>query len=297
MIASLAQTELPSYRDLPKVVYQIQWKFRDEPRPRGGLLRGREFYMKDAYCFDADEAGLMRSYKKMEAAYRVTFERLGLTAVPIEADPGAIGGTVNHEFTQPCSSGEDTFVSCDSCDYATNTEVATGVTDPYEFGDAPFEDIATPGLTTVAEVANLLDVEPRRILKALVYKTQEGTVCVLVPGDRELNEFKLAKLVGDHRMLTDDEMSDEVWYPVGPNDIFPEEFATFLLTDPDVRADFLRVNADLLDAQWWQRMQQQAGELPPEVLSYPEPLRFIHGSGERAPAGSTPVGATDSTLR
>jgi len=94
-----------------------------------------------------------------------------------------------------------------------------------------------------------------------------------------------------------DEMSDEVWYPVGPNDVFPEEFATFLLTDPDVRADFMRVNADLLDARWWQRMQQQAGELPPEVLSYPEPLRFAHGAAERAAAGPTPVGATDATPR
>ena len=95
-----------------------------------------------------------------------------------------------------------------------------------------------------------------------------------------------------------DEMSDDVWYPVGPNDVFPEEFATFLLTDPDVRADFLRVNADLLDAQWWQRMQQQAGELPPEVLSYPEPLRFAARQRRRvSPAASTPVGAKDPPLR
>jgi isocitrate dehydrogenase kinase/phosphatase len=94
-----------------------------------------------------------------------------------------------------------------------------------------------------------------------------------------------------------DEMSDEVWYPVGANDVFPEEFATFLLTDPEVRADFLRVNADLLDAQWWQRMQQEAGELPPEVLSYPEPLRFAHVSAERPPAASTPVGALEPPLR
>src|SRR5437016_8438258 len=107
MIIFLASTEMTSYRDLPKIPYHIQWKFRDEPRSRGGLLRGREFYMKDAYSFDADEAGLIASYAKMVEAYEASFERCGMTAVQIEASPGEIGGTVNHEFTQPCAAGED----------------------------------------------------------------------------------------------------------------------------------------------------------------------------------------------
>ena len=207
MVASLASTELPSYRDLPKIVYQIQWKFRDEPRPRGGLLRGREFYMKDAYSFDADVDGLLVSYEKMAVAYRIAFERLGLTAVQIEADPGAIGGTVNHEFAQPCSSGEDTFVSCENGDYAANSEVAAGrPPHDYDFGDASLEKISTPGMYSVAHIADLLEVEPRQILKALVYSTGDGPVCVLIPGDRELNEFKLAKALGrtDAEMLSDE---------------------------------------------------------------------------------------------
>ncbi len=207
MAAFLAESELPSYRDLPKIVYQIQWKFRDEPRPRGGLLRGREFYMKDAYSFDADEAGLMNSYKKMEAAYHAIFPRLGLSPVQIEADPGAIGGTVNHEFTQISPSGEDTFVACDQCDYAANTEVAAGVVGPYDFGDATVDDVATPDCITVADAATLLGVEHGQILKALMYRAGDEDICVLLPGDRELNEVKLARLVGDARMLTDEEIS------------------------------------------------------------------------------------------
>src|SRR5438477_4861656 len=146
MITFLAQTELPSYRDLPKIPYHIQWKFRDEPRSRGGLLRGREFLMKDAYSFDADEEGLLKSYNQMAAAYRSSFARLGLTAVQIEADPGAIGGTVNHEIMQPCPFGEDTFVACENCDYAANTEVAAGrPPHDYDFGEGSLEKIHTPG--------------------------------------------------------------------------------------------------------------------------------------------------------
>jgi len=210
MITFLAQTELPSYRDLPKIPYHIQWKFRDEPRSRGGLLRGREFYMKDAYSFDADEDGLMASYNKMAAAYRASFARLGLTAVQIEADPGAIGGTVNHEFMQPCPSGEDTFVSCENGDYAANTEVAAG-TPPhdYNFGDAPLQKIHTPGMFTVGQISEFLGIEPRQALKSLVYRVGDELVCALVPGDRELNEFKLAKALGrsDAKLLTDEEFT------------------------------------------------------------------------------------------
>lgn len=201
MISFLANTELPSYRDLPKIPYHIQWKFRDEPRPRGGLLRGREFYMKDAYSFDVNEEGLMRSYKRMEAAYHATFKRCGLEPVQIEADPGAIGGTTNHEFTQPCGSGEDTFVSCEGCDYAANTEVAVGrPAQDYDFGEAPAapEKMHTPSMTTVTDVARLLEADPRRLVKALLYRLPDGSlVCALVPGDRDLNEVKLAKALGE----------------------------------------------------------------------------------------------------
>ena len=215
MITFLASTELPSYRDLPKIPYHIQWKFRDEPRPRGGLLRTREFLMKDAYSFDATEEGLRVSYKKMEGAYIASFQRCGLAPVQIEADPGAIGGTVNHEFTQPCASGEDTFVACENGDYAANTEVAAGRPPiDYDFGDGPAEPekVHTPGKVTVADVSELLGIEARQLVKALIFRLRDGggLVCALIPGDRELNEVKLGKALGaEATLLTDDEFSQE----------------------------------------------------------------------------------------
>jgi prolyl-tRNA synthetase len=212
MISFLASTELPSYRDLPKIPYHIQWKFRDEPRPRGGLLRGREFLMKDAYSFDASQEGLLVSYKKMEGAYKAAFARCGLTPVQIEADPGAIGGTVNHEFTQPCPSGEDTYVACEGCDYAANTEVASGrPPHDYDFGEAPAapEKVHTPGKVTVADVAEVLGLEPRQLVKSLIFKLSNGDlVAALVPGDRELNMVKLARVLGEPaELLTDEEFN------------------------------------------------------------------------------------------
>ena len=212
MITFLASTELPSYRDLPKIPYHIQWKFRDEPRPRGGLLRGREFLMKDAYSFDVDEDGLRVSYKKMQEAYVASFARCGLSPTQIEADPGAIGGTINHEFTQPCPSGEDTFVACERSDYAANTEVASGRSaESFDFGEAPSqpEKVHTPGKVTVADVASVLGTEPRRLVKSLLFKLPDDSlVAALIPGDRELNEVKLHKALGvEANLLTDDEFS------------------------------------------------------------------------------------------
>jgi prolyl-tRNA synthetase len=216
MITFLASTELPSYRDLPKITYHIQWKFRDEPRPRGGLLRCREFYMKDAYSFDATADGLAVSYGKMRDAYVASFARCGLSAVQIDADPGDMGGSGSHEFTQPCPSGEDTFVVCENGDYAANTDVAAGrPPQGYDFGQGPPspEKVHTPAQVSVAEVSAQLGVEPRQLVKALMFKlTDTGElVCALVPGDRELNEFKLQKALGgaDAQLLTDDNFKNE----------------------------------------------------------------------------------------
>lgn len=199
VITFLASTELPSYRDLPSIPYQVQWKFRYAPRPRGGLLRGREFLMKDAYSFDADEAGLKASYDAMVDAYRASFERCGVTAVMIEAQAGVIGGTVNHEFVQPAEHGEDTFVTCDGCGYAANTEAAVSrAASSYDFGDAASgpHRVHTPGRTTVEDVAGQLGVGIEQLVKALVYRAGEQIVCALVPGDRELNEYKLGRALG-----------------------------------------------------------------------------------------------------
>ncbi len=210
MIAMLACTELPSYKDLPSIPYQIQWKFRDEPRARGGLLRGREFLMKDAYSFDADVAGLAKSYETMRDAYERIYARCGLTTVMIEAEAGMIGGEGrNHEFVQPADAGEDTFVACDSCDYAANTEAAvTQLAASYDFGDAPPapEKVHTPGAQTVAAVAAMLEIEPRQLAKTLLFNALGfGLVAVVIPGDRALNEYKLAHALGDlePQLLTD----------------------------------------------------------------------------------------------
>ncbi len=216
MMTFLASTELPSYRDLPKITYHIQWKFRDEPRPRGGLLRCREFYMKDAYSFDSSEEGLAVSYGKMRDAYVAAFARCGLSAVQIDADPGDMGGTGSHEFTQPCPSGEDTFVACSNGDYTANTDVAAGrPPHAYDFGDglATPEKVHTPGKVTVGEVSAFLGVEPRQLAKALIFRLRDSgeLVCALIPGDRELNEFKLAKALQGARaeLLTDDDFTKE----------------------------------------------------------------------------------------
>ena len=213
MITTLASTELPSYRDLPSIPYHIQWKFRDEPRARGGLLRSREFLMKDAYSFDVDEEGLAVSYEKMAEGYRRAYARCGLVTVQIEAQAGEIGGSGrNHEFIQPAPAGEDTFVSCERCDYAANTEVATSsMAKPYTFGEpsASFERVHTPDMVTVPDVARFLSVEPRQLAKSLLYDVVGQLVCVVIPGDREVNEYKLASVLSDlwPRMLTDDDFS------------------------------------------------------------------------------------------
>ena len=213
MITWLASTELPSYKDLPSIPYQIQWKFRDEPRARGGLLRGREFLMKDAYSFDADEEGLARSYETMRDAYKRIYERCGLSTRMIEAEAGMIGGEGrNHEFIQTAASGEDTFVTCNTCDYAANTEAAESrPSASYDFGEAPGspEKVHTPGATTVQDVSKLLGAEPRQLAKTLLFKVPGRVVAAVIPGDRELNEYKLAHALGDldPEMLTDDDFT------------------------------------------------------------------------------------------
>ncbi len=215
VVTFLASTELSSYRDLPQVPYQIQWKYRDAPRPRGGLLRGREFLMKDAYSFDADREGLQASYERMVGAYTRIFERCGITARTIEAQAGVIGGSVNHEFVQPSPNGEDTFVRCEGCEYAANTEAATSRGASYDFGDPPEapEKVHTPGMVTVEDVAGFLGVEGRQLVKALLYRAGDEVVCALVPGDRELNEYKLRQALGGVavEMLTDAEFRDRGW--------------------------------------------------------------------------------------
>jgi prolyl-tRNA synthetase len=196
VVALLAAGDLPSYRDLPVNVYQVEWKYRDEFRPRFGLLRGREFLMKDAYSIDRDEEGMRESYRIMYEAYQRVFERFGLDLVIVEADPGQIGGGVNHEFMARASVGEDLFVECENGDYLADTEAARPLApEPAGEGTAPLAEIDTPNTPTIDSLAALLDVQPSQTLKCLMFDVAGTTTAVLVPGDREVNVHKLGKLV------------------------------------------------------------------------------------------------------
>ncbi|HUJ77661.1 MAG TPA: proline--tRNA ligase, partial [Thermoplasmata archaeon] len=196
VVAPLVAGELTSYRDLPVNLYQIEWKYRDEIRPRFGLLRGREFLMKDAYSFDRDEDGMRRSYQVMYDAYVRVFDRLGLEYRIVRADAGSIGGGINHEFIAISDSGEDEFLYCDTCDYAADLEAASIRAPAGEPGHASQElaDIHTPGAATIAAVAELTGRPESQMLKTMLFDVGGRTVAVLVPGDREASEKKVAAL-------------------------------------------------------------------------------------------------------
>jgi prolyl-tRNA synthetase len=198
VITDLVRRDVRSYRQLPLNLYQIQTKFRDEIRPRFGLMRGREFIMKDAYSFDGDDAGADESYRRMYDAYCAIFSRCGLRFSPVEAESGAIGGSYSQEFMVLADTGEDAIAVCDACRYAANVERAEIGADlapePQE-GGKPLERVTTPGKTTVEEVAAYLGVPPQVVVKTLLYEADGGVIGVLVRGDRHVNEAKLAKRI------------------------------------------------------------------------------------------------------
>jgi len=195
VVTPLVAGEFGSYRDLPVNLYQIEWKYRDELRPRFGLLRGREFLMKDAYSFDRDVDGLRSSYRTMFEAYERVFGRCGLDYRIVEADPGSIGGDVNHEFMALAAVGEDLFVSCENGDYAADVEAAQASTpEPAPPGDREeMVEIFTPGRPGIQDVAELLGRPAPDLLKCMLYDAGGRTVAVLVPGDREVNQNKVAR--------------------------------------------------------------------------------------------------------
>lgn len=205
VITDLVRREVRSYRQLPINLYQIQTKFRDEIRPRFGLMRGREFIMKDAYSFDRDEQGAGISYEKMKEAYQNIFRRCGLRFKMVEADSGAIGGSFSHEFMVLAESGEDLIASCSACDYGSNVEKAACPSIPLHEGmkNVPAKDItlqmeavATPNLSSIEEVASFLRVSPQQMVKTLIVQANGESLAVLVRGDHELNEVKLKNYLG-----------------------------------------------------------------------------------------------------
>ena len=196
VITDLARREIRSYRQLPVNFYQIQTKFRDEIRPRFGVMRAREFVMKDAYSFHADLASLEATYRVMYDTYTRIFERLGLRFRVVAADTGAIGGTGSHEFHVLADSGEDAIAFCPNSDYAANVELAEALppAEPRPAPGRPMEKVATPSAHTIAEVCALLSVEPKEVVKTLIVEGEHGLVALLVRGDHELNEVKVGKL-------------------------------------------------------------------------------------------------------
>lgn len=207
LITALVRNELRSYRQLPTTLYQIQTKYRDEIRPRFGLLRSREFIMKDAYSFHSSVESLQETYDQMSEAYGAICERCGLDYRPVEADSGQIGGKVTTEFMALADAGEAELVYCPNCDYAANTEVAECITQPLEYDVAAMEEISTPGVTTIAALAEFLGIDEAATVKALVGKDEKGQViAVFIPGDHELNEIKIDRVFAGFQLLDDEEL-------------------------------------------------------------------------------------------
>ena len=196
IITDIVRRSIKSYRQLPVALYQIQTKFRDEIRPRFGLMRGREFLMKDAYSFHADAEDLDRTYRAMEKAYCRIFERCGLGYTPVEADTGNIGGSESHEFMVLADTGEDAIMTCTTCGYGANVEKAqTGAVDPappWPLAETQTpSEVNTPSMRSVEEVAQFLGVDPAHLIKTMIFESDEEFVAVLIRGDLEINEIKL----------------------------------------------------------------------------------------------------------
>ena len=230
VMTEIARKELRSYKQLPQIWYQIQTKFRDEPRPKGGLLRVRQFVMKDSYSFDMDAAGLDVSYQKHRQVYCNIFDRCGLKYVVIEAHSGAMGGSQSEEFMVRTPAGEDQIVSCENCTYAANLEKATSKLDQVEDmkpeGDGKPLEVHTPGQKTIEDVARFLGVSPKNKMKTLALMAEESdpktgkakarAIVVLLRGDHQLNEAKLSAVIGkETRPMQEDEIKQLFKAPAG----------------------------------------------------------------------------------
>ncbi|KHE91382.1 MAG: proline--tRNA ligase [Candidatus Scalindua rubra] len=219
VITDLVKNEVSSYKQLPLILYQIQTKFRDEARPRFGVLRSKEFLMKDAYSFDTDDDSLNNSYQNMYDTYCRIFKRCKLDFLAVEADTGAMGGDVSHEFMVPNENGEDVIAKCRSCDYSANREKAEP--SPIESDDNVTPDdpkeVSTPNMTTIKEVSNFLNIESNKMVKTLIYTHGNKHVAVLVRGDHDVNEAKLSKVLSsDEIALANEETVVELTdAPVG----------------------------------------------------------------------------------
>jgi len=237
IITWLASMEIRSYRDLPQVWDQLQTKVRDEARPKSGILRTREFVMKDSYSFDRDEAGLEENYRKHAEAYHKIFQRCGLRFYQVDSDPGMMGGATAHEFMAPSPAGEDTIILCDECGYAANTELAVSTPQPQavpsEASGWEREDVETPEKRTVQEVSEFLGLDPSCFIKSLLMVGSDGPFLALVRGDQELHEMKLRRKVGDFRPASREEVEEILG--VEPGFIGPHGRKIRIVADPCLR--------------------------------------------------------------
>jgi prolyl-tRNA synthetase len=211
----LAAHDIRSYRDLPQIWYQVQTKLRDEARPKSGILRTREFTMKDSYSFDRDEEGLDKSYQLHLEAYKKIYTRCGIKFYVVQSDTGMMGGSMAHEYMAPSAAGEDDVALCDGCGYAANVELALSVPRTPVFPDGKFEEIATPEKRTIEEVTRFLNVTPDLLIKSILVIGNDGPVLALVRGDQTLHEKKLAKLIGPHRPAQKEEVKEHLGVPAG----------------------------------------------------------------------------------
>jgi prolyl-tRNA synthetase len=211
----LAAHDLRSYRDLPQIWYQVQTKLRDEARPKSGILRTREFTMKDSYSFDCDEAGLDKSYQLHLDAYKKIYSRCGIKFYVVQSDTGMMGGSMAHEYMAPSPAGEDEVALCDGCGYAANVELALSVPKKPSFPSMQFEEVSTPEKRTIEEVTRFLKVTPDLLIKSILVMSDKGPVLALVRGDQMLHEKKLAKLIGPHRPAQKEEVKEHLDVPAG----------------------------------------------------------------------------------
>ncbi len=208
IVAWLAAREIRSYRDLPQIWYQIQTKLRDEARPKGGILRTREFAMKDSYSLDLDAEGLEKNYQLHYEAYHRIFRRCGLEFYAVESDPGMMGGAGAHEFMAPSGAGEDEVALCGKCGFAANVELADSRPPAPSFPEWRLEEVATPESRTIEEVSAFLKIDPRLMIKSLLLVGDKGPVLALVRGDQQLHEKKFRRLVGEFRPAHREEVKE-----------------------------------------------------------------------------------------
>ena len=261
-ITELIAAYVSSYKQLPLILYQIQTKFRDEPRPRSGLLRVREFFMKDAYSFDATPEGLDESYRRMYAAYERIYQRCGIPALPVEAESGPIGGSASHEFTVPCDAGEDIILTSDRGNYAANVEKAETGDRAHDLGGAPtgeLERVHTPGMSTIEDVGKFMKVKPKNMLKSLVFQassadgTETALVLAVVRGDHDVNEAKVAaaargQLDWASSVKLLDDVAREQW---GPKEALPIGFIGPARTTTPLAFHLILADPDAAQGGFW----------------------------------------------